>query len=173
MLILLNNYTWLASQSLIPQLSQSIYYSLRISTSQGCIGTDSLLVIPKKLQMNLGSDKNLICGSTINLDSIQSNYTAASPLQLRWSNPNILKYILSFNPTVSPIETENLIASLQTQNGCVAIDSIRILVNPITVVVNDTQRYCHDTLTLKATSNYEGAKTLLYQWNRYQVQIQS
>lgn len=158
-------FSWLPQQTRINPSTQRQVYTLTLQTPQGCFAQDSVVVDPVPLTINIGGDRMLSCGSSVEMDSIITNYTAPLSAALRWSNPAILNDTLSLKPIVSPTDTTKLIAVLQTDNGCFASDTVEFIVMPFVAFGIDTSIGCLDTVRLRVATDYRGENPLNYQWS--------
>lgn len=158
-------FSWQPQQSRINPSTQPQMYTLTLQTPQGCYAQDSVLVQPMPLIINIGDDKITACGSSVQLDSIVTNYPYPISSILKWSNPQIFDDTLSLKPFVSPIDSTQLIASIQTDNGCFASDTIVLKVNPFVAFGIDTSIGCLDSAKLRLQTNYSGQRPLNYQWS--------
>jgi len=50
-------------------------------------------------------------------------------------------------------------------NGCVAKDSVKVIVNPLQAFANDVNVSCGKTAQLNVSSNYTGSGILTYLWS--------
>lgn len=104
-------------QSFVP--NQGGYYSVSATSSQGCVANDSLLITVNPLpNLDAGND-TVICGGT----PILFNATGAQ--NYTWSNgaTNGQSYAVT--------NTNTFVVSGTSAAGCVAQDSISVIVNPI------------------------------------------
>jgi photosystem II stability/assembly factor-like uncharacterized protein len=161
-----NNYsfTWQPQAERIGPNFMPKTYRLTMQTPQGCNAQDSLLVQPVALTLNAGYDKSLICGSSVQLDTLITNYSSDSPPLIRWSNTTVLNDSSSLAPMVSATDTLQLVASIQSKNGCLAFDTVVIKVTPLWVNGFDTVIGCLDTARLRVITNYDGVQPLNYLW---------
>ena len=104
------NYQWIPSASISniqienPTITTDTtsWFSVTISTSNGCIDTDSLIVVVLPLMVEAGMDKYLYCGETVQLDSVITNYSGDLPLTYHWNPSYGLSDSLSPNPYAIP-----------------------------------------------------------------------
>jgi gliding motility-associated-like protein len=104
------------------QQSETLYFS--ITTLSGCTFRDSIRVIALSNVISASVDKPVISpGETVQLEAepVASNAFFWTPQQVV-SDPTLS------NPTASPVETTTFIVSATDTNGCVAIDSITVII---------------------------------------------
>ncbi len=158
------SFTWQPQAERIGPNFMPKTYLLTMQTPQGCIAQDSLLVQPVALTLNAGFDKSLICGSSVQLDTIITNYTSDLSPIIKWSNTSVLNDSASLAPIVSATDSINLVATIQSKNGCLASDTVVIEVTPLWVNGFDTVVGCLDTARLRVITNYDGVQPLNYLW---------
>lgn len=139
-------------------------YQVSMSSPRGCVAKDSLLAEPVALKLNAGTDKMLICGSSVQLDTLRTNGKTSSFASVNWSHATQLNDSTSIAPFVSPINTTHFRAEVQTANGCTAIDTVTVSVAALTAEVHDTILGCNDSMRLSVISNYSGDQPLQYLW---------
>jgi photosystem II stability/assembly factor-like uncharacterized protein len=81
-----------------------------------------------------------------------------------WSPSNGLSSTNIANPVANPTATTTYIITATTGNGCIAIDSVTVTVNPLTIIGTDSTTICGDSTTLNTTTNYTGTGLLTYSW---------
>ena len=143
--------------------SSTVYYATAY-TQNGCSITDSLTITIDSLTVNAGSDKNIICGGSTQLNNLSTNYNGSSPLMYQWSpseglsNPNLS------NPFIEIIATDTYIVTVSNSVGCTATDSLTVNVNPLVVNVTNNTISCGGSAVLNAYTNYTGSDILSYSW---------
>jgi hypothetical protein len=132
-----------------------------------CIARDSIIITVDPLTADAGADKNLICGGSVKLDSVISNYKGNTSLTYSWSPSTGLSNAAIANPVATVTQPTKYYVTVTTSNGCSAIDSVTVSVNPfiadagINKVLN-----CGNSITLDSvTSNYTGSGMLTYSWS--------
>ena len=167
------SYNWLPATGLnndtIPNPTVSVtsntIFLATVTTTNGCTAVDSVTVFVNPLTANTGMDKTIICGGTVQLDSITSNYTGNDTLTYEWLPSTGLNYDTIPNPTATVIENTTFFVTVTTPNGCNAIDSVTVFVNPLTITGTDsTTIICGNSTTLNTITNYTGTGTLTYSW---------
>jgi parallel beta-helix repeat protein/predicted outer membrane repeat protein len=142
-------------------------YFVTVATPNSCIAIDSVFVSVYPLSVNAGSDKNIICGGSIQLDNVTSNYTGTGILSYNWSPTTGLNNDTILNPTATVTTNTKYIVTVTTPNGCIAIDSMTVFVNPLTANAgSDKNLVCGGSIQLdNVTSNYTGTGILSYNWS--------
>ena len=159
------NYDTISNPITIATVSTK--YIVTVSTPNGCTAIDSVNVIVNPLSANAGSDKNIVCGGTAQLDNVTSNYTGTARLSYHWSPSAGLNYDTIINPTVTVTTNTKYIVTVSTTNGCTVIDSVNVFVNPLSANAGtDKNIVCGGTAQLdNVTSNYTGTGLLSYHWS--------
>lgn len=104
------SYTWNHSSHLSnPDIENpsivtdsSAWYVVTIQTPNGCIAKDSIHVYVSPLIIDAGNSHYLLCGESVQLDSVTSNYTGEIPLTYLWSPSNGLSDTTIPNPYAVP-----------------------------------------------------------------------
>lgn len=165
-------YSWDADTTLsaanirnpVVTITSSNTYRVSI-TDNVCSANVIIDVIVYPLTVNSGSDKSLVCGGTVQFDNPQTNYSGSGILNYSWfpetglDNPKIAR------PTTELTSNAKFVLTVATLNGCIAKDSINIIVNPLTVTANDISVACGDFTNLNAVTNYSGTGTITYNWS--------
>ncbi|NTW33072.1 MAG: T9SS type A sorting domain-containing protein, partial [Bacteroidetes bacterium] len=145
-------------------ISTTTYY-ITDTTSTGCIAIDSVTVFVNPLTADAGTDKTIICGGTAQLN-VTTNYTGSDTLTYIWSPSTGLNYDTIPNPTATVTDSITYTVTVTTPTGCIAIDTINIIVNPLTAYTGTNMTIvCGGTAQLNVTSNYTGTDTLTYIWS--------
>jgi len=87
------------------------------------------------------------------------------PVSYSWSPATGLNDATVANPVTNPVyNTTTYVVTATSENGCTALDSITVFVNPLIVYTNNTSTTCGTAVTLYSTNNYTGSGTLTYNW---------
>jgi photosystem II stability/assembly factor-like uncharacterized protein len=140
-------------------------FYITVTTPNGCTAIDSVIVHVNPLTANAGSDKNLICGGTAQLDNVNSNYSGTGMLSYLWSPSAGLNNSTIPNPTATVTSNTKYTVTITTPNGCNAIDSVAVFVNPLIISGTDGAIFCGDSTILNTNTNYTGTGTLAYIWS--------
>ncbi len=165
-------YHWSPSKGLndstilnpVANVTSSTKYSVAVKTPNGCVSTDTVMVLVNPITLYAGNDKAIICGGTTQLDSVFSDYFGGGILTYNWLPSTGLNYDTVLNPTAEVINNSSYLVTVTTPHGCTATDSVRVFVSPLTVNGNGTSIKCGDTATLNTTNNYTGSGILTYSW---------
>lgn len=165
------SYSWYPSSGLnainisnpIANPNENKKYIVTATTTNGCIAKDSVSVYINALTADAGMDKSIICGGTAQLDSLISNYNG--PLTYSWSPAIGLNFNSLANPMATITSDTTYFVSITTANGCNAIDSVKVMVNPLTISGTDGTIICGDSTMLSTTTNYTGKQNLNYLWS--------
>jgi|AntAceMinimDraft_16_1070373.scaffolds.fasta_scaffold04606_3 photosystem II stability/assembly factor-like uncharacterized protein len=95
---------------------------------------------------------------------VLSNYTGNDTLTYEWSPSTGLNYDTIPNPTATATSNTTYYVTVTTSNGCTAIDSVTVNVDPLTINGTNASTICGDSTTLNTTTNYTGTGTLTYSW---------
>lgn len=140
-------------------------YVLKIITPSGCEVLDSIDITVLPLAVYAGGLKMMSCDGLIQLDSVYSNYTGTEPLSYQWSPSTGLNNDTIANPTTNLQSETHYQVAITTINGCVATDSVQVVVTPLIITssgINSTT--CNTQIALNTSTNYQGTDTLSYSW---------
>ncbi len=145
---------------------QNTNFFVTVTTPNGCHTNDSLTVFVSPLIAEAGEDKTIICGGIAQLDNVFSNYTGNGTLKYHWSPSTVLNNDTIQNPTVFINKAGKFIVTVSTPNGCKGIDSVHVLVNPLSVDAGSDQTAICGGLTSISNlkTNYTGSGKLSYKW---------
>lgn len=108
----------------IAKPTSTTFYTVQVTNANGCSANDIVKVtVNQPPAINLGPDKNICAGSSVQLQAIGA-------LSYQWSpaatlnNPNIA------NPTATPGQTTTYTV-VGTTNGCSTTDTVRVMVHPL------------------------------------------
>lgn len=147
--------------------TETTKYYVTVTSPNNCTATDSVTVNVSPLTIDAGADKNYVCGVSTKLDSVLSNYTGAGLLTYLWSPTTGLSDATVANPTVSIKYSQKYYVTVKSLNGCTAVDSVMVTVDPLTVEAGiDKSIVCGGFTKLDSvTSNYTGTGLLIYSWS--------
>lgn len=157
------------SLSTIPNPTASVVqntaFAITVLTANGCIAVDTVNVIVDPLIAEAGPDKTIICGGQDQL-LVTTNYTGSGTLTYGWTPISGLNLSNIANPVVNVSQTTKFNISVKTANGCIAKDSLTVIVNPLTVNAgSDKSHICGASIQLdSAITNYTGNGILTYSW---------
>ena len=141
-------------------------YSVAVNSDTGCSATKNVTVTVNNLTANAGADKSVICGGSVQLDAVTSNYVGSGVLRYKWTPSTGLN-----NDTIAaPVATVNAqtvyTVTVYSPNGCSASDNVTVNVTTLTVNAGaDKTAYCGEPVQMSApTSNFSGTGILRYKW---------
>ncbi|MDR2121742.1 MAG: T9SS type A sorting domain-containing protein [Flavobacteriaceae bacterium] len=131
-------------------------YTVTITDAQGCSYKKSYIIEnPKKISINLGEDRTLCNGQTLELDA-----TIAEPgTQYKWTSDKGFK---ASQPKVVLSDAGTYTVTAVTPKGCVITDAITILNTNFAIdseFLLTTQAYANEEVVLVNVSNPKGQTT--------------
>lgn len=165
-------YSWLPSTGLdnsaiarpTAEVTANTNFALQVSTPNGCIAKDTVKVTVNSFTVNSGLDKSLICGGKVQFDNPTTNYTGSGALTYAWLPSTGLDNAAIARPTAEVTTNTNFALQVSTPNGCIAKDTVKVIVNPLQANANDISFSCGNTAQLNVSTNYSGANSLTYKW---------
>jgi photosystem II stability/assembly factor-like uncharacterized protein len=147
-------------------VTQTTKYYATVTAPNGCTSIDSITVIVNPLTAEAGIDKTIICGASAQLNNVTTNYTGTGTITYGWYPATGLNSTSISNPIATITQSTKYYVAVTTPNGCIANDSIDVIVNPLIANAgNDKAIICGASAQLdNATSNYTGNDTLTYTW---------
>lgn len=122
-----------------------------------------------KLLVSAGSDKNAICGSSVKLDSVTTNYLGNGVLKYKWTPGTGLNNDSIANPTCSAVNDITYTVTVTTPDGMVASDNVSVFqksFSPINTTTKYTYLSCGEAVMFDTIpTNYSGVGTLKYKWS--------
>lgn len=131
----------------------------------GSVAKDSIYIEVNPLTLNIGLDKFIVCGDSIEFDTLVTNYTGTGGLIYSWfpetglNNPNIAQ------PIAKITSNETYLLTLTTQNGCTAEDDVKVTVIPLIASVTDANISCGEIAQLNVNTNLGSNNSLIYDWS--------
>jgi len=168
-------YTWSPQQSLsqtdtlTPTANpyQSINYTLTVNDSIGCSSSSQVNVDVIYININYmpNKDKTIMCGQSVQLDSIHTNYTGSGTLTYHWSPGTGLNNDTIPNPMAEPDQTTTYTVMVTTPSGCTTDEDITVTVNQYEVDAGfDINITCGEKYQLSALSKM---KTVSFNYFSY------
>jgi hypothetical protein len=146
-------------------IKQTTKYYVTVTTPNGCTVKDSVTVIVNPLTANAGTDKNLSCGNSIQLDTVTSNYTGAGNLTYAWFPVTGLSSTVSISPTTTIKQTTPYAVTITTADGCTAVDTVSVIVGPLTIDAGTNKIIsCGSMVAITTATNYTGSGSATYAW---------
>ena len=107
-------------------------YSVTVTSSEGCIGSDSIQLTFHQVNLNLGPNQSICQGDTLVL-------YPGSYYSFLWSNGTTNQTLEVFSPNIYSV-------TVSDQYGCTASDNISIYVNPLPYVSLGPDLVIEDTV---------------------------
>jgi photosystem II stability/assembly factor-like uncharacterized protein len=168
------SYSWLPVEGLnnadivrpIVEIIANKTYVLSVTTPNGCVANDSVMVTVNPFTVNSGEDKSIVCGGKVQFDNPINNYTGSGTLIYSWLPVEGLDNHEIPRPTAEIISDKAYRLSVSTPNGCIAVDSINVTVNDLTVNCGaDKSVICGGKVQFdRPATNFTGSGTLSYSW---------
>ncbi|MBN4062417.1 gliding motility-associated C-terminal domain-containing protein, partial [Bacteroidales bacterium AH-315-I05] len=150
-----SSFEWMPSEGLGDTISANppaspdttTKYFVIATDSNGCILTDSVLITVNYLPIAYAGADTQICI----YDTVQLNATGG--IVYLWSPADSINDTAAFNPLVWPSDTMEYVVLVTDSNGCMNIDSVVVVVNPLPNADAGADEYiCRsDSITLTAT----------------------
>jgi hypothetical protein len=167
------NYVWNTSTDLSdstisnPTVNpiQTSAFSVIIDDNNGCIVYDTINIIVDNFTISTSFNNTLICGEETNLE-ITSNYTEPSLLSYLWNTSTGLSDSTISNPVANPTQDADYSVIIDDNNGCIAYDTVNIVVNGLSVDVGQQLSFsCGDSIQLNAVVN-SNSSNIVYLWQK-------
>jgi photosystem II stability/assembly factor-like uncharacterized protein len=162
--------TGLNSDTLATPICSSIKsqtYYVTITTPNGCSSVASVILLVDGPSVNLGNNKTVACGSSVQLDEVTTNYIGAGKTRYKWSPSTGLNNDTIPNPIATLTATTDYTLTVTTPNGCTTtIGYLTVTVTPATVDAGTYKTVtCGTTTKLDGVkTNYTGTGKLKYKW---------
>ena len=101
-------------------------YKLTVYSNDAVYDVDSVFVQVYPLEIFDANDKELLCGQSIQLDSIQTNYQGEGPLRYQWTPATGLNCDTIPNPVCSSLESISYTLTVTTPNDHSASDTVNV-----------------------------------------------
>lgn len=145
-----------------PSTTAPTTYTLTVINNNGCVATDTILIIPALSPVFAGNDK-VICKNTSTVIGSADNITGTG-ISYQWSSATNLSNINSITPVFTGTDTGTFTYYLTktTSNPvCSAIDSVKIKVEELSLPSMSTPTICKNSCVEIGTTPIE---TVQYQW---------
>jgi hypothetical protein len=110
----------------IAVVSKPITYTRTVTNSNGCISTDSVIVLLADDVPDAGPDLSICLNEKATIGS-----TALPGYTYSWSPQSGLSDPTSAQPSAQPLKTTDYIITSTSPTGCVSSDTVRVVVNPL------------------------------------------
>jgi len=166
-------YKWTPSNGLnndsisnpLATVTDNSTYTVTVTTPNGCTAGDNVQVTVNPLTSNAGADKALVCGGSVQLGLVTTNYTGSGILKYKWTPSNGLNNDSISNPIATVTDNLTYTLTVTTPNGCTASDIVQVTVNPLIANAGiDKTFVCGTTSQLEVSTNYTGTGRLSYKW---------
>ncbi len=119
------------------------------------------------LILNFTKEHTIVCGETLSLDPVTSNYNGTEPLNYQWSPATGLNNPAIPNPDISVTENTEYLLEVTSAEGCTVIDQLNVNVTPLSVTAGeDISVTCGTEVLLEnASTNYFGETPLSFEWS--------
>jgi hypothetical protein len=147
-------------------VNSNTVYAVTVTSPNGCTVTGSVTVPVVALKANAGADKSVVCGGTIQLNSVTTNYTGTGKLRYKWTPSTGLNNDTIVQPTALGTSDITYSITVTTPSGYTATDDVKVTVASLTANAGtDKTAICGGTVRLDTvTTNYTGTGTLKYKW---------
>lgn len=172
-----DKYTWKdmsTQQTLVGEYfrpSQTTTYAVSYELN-GCNASDTLTVQVNPLRVsifpNFVMNSNLVCGSTFHVDSVGCNLPW-SMVSYAWDSAVGLTNRFQLKPDWILRNTHKYTFRATTSNGCMAEDTVLIMVNPFQTkfssnYIDSDKNICGTKLQLDTVQDNSPEQTIQYQW---------
>ncbi|OQB32305.1 MAG: Exoglucanase B precursor [Bacteroidetes bacterium ADurb.Bin174] len=103
-------------------------YKLTVYSNDDVYDVDSVFVQVYPMEIYNANDKELLCGQSVQLDSIQTNYQGEGPLRYKWTPATGLNCDTIPNPVCSSLESISYTLTVTTPNDHSASDTVHVSV---------------------------------------------
>jgi photosystem II stability/assembly factor-like uncharacterized protein len=142
-------------------------YSVTVTTNSGCSATGSVTVNVYPLVAEAGVNKSVVCGGSVQLSTVTTNYTGAGVFRYKWTPSTGLNNDTISNPIATLNSNTVYWVAVTSPSGCTASDNVSVTVLPLTANAGaDKTILCGGTAQLDAVAtNYTGTGILRYKWS--------
>lgn len=132
-------------------------------TTHGCTSTDNVTVYIEPLS---GNYKTITCGTKVQLDAIQTNYTGTGKIRYKWTPAAGLDNDTISRPTTAATSDIKYVGTATLPTGSVIKDSVSIYVRAINVDAGaDKTVICGGSVEFDPLiTDYTGTSPLKYKW---------
>jgi len=161
------NYLWNngeVSSSIQVNPNSTTTYWVSISDSNGCVASDSILVYRPRLFA--GADMAVCVGTNVQLRSTLNDHPSPNQVSFRWSSINGGFQAYGSQISIQPaVTTEYILLGTDSLEGCIFLDTVRVVVypNPVVNLGSDVSLTYGDTLHLAPNISLAGPNPV-YNW---------
>lgn len=131
----------------------------------GCTDEDSVLVTVLPVTAVPGSDKEIVCGGSVRLDRVETNFGGKGKIKYKWTPSNGLSSDTVANPVCNVRKTTTYHLEIALPYGKSLFDTVTVSVLPfVAKACDDLSIECGDYAQLDVENNYTGSQQLRYKW---------
>lgn len=112
-------------------ISEDITYNVTVTAPSGCTALDDIRLVIKPLVANAGADKSVVCGSSVQLGGVTTNYTGTEKLRYKWTPSSGLSNDTVANPIATVLSNTIYTVTVTTPIGCTASDVVAVNITPM------------------------------------------
>jgi len=147
-------------------VSSNATYTVTVTSPNGCTATCAVNVIVASLSANAGIDKTVVCGGSVQLNSVSTNYIGTEKLRYKWTPSTGLNNDTIVNPKATLTSDLTYTVTVTAPSGYTATDNVNVNVAPLSVNAGvDKTVVCGGSVVLNnIITNYSGVGKLRYKW---------
>lgn len=146
-------------------VSRKYTVTASVSGFGGCTDEDSVLVTVLPLTATSGRDKEIVCGGSVKLDSVETNFNGKGRLKYKWTPSAGLSNDTIANPVCNIRKTTTYLLEIIPPYGQYLLDTVNVKVLPfVAKACDDLSVECGDYAQLDVENNYTGSQQLRYKW---------
>jgi hypothetical protein len=107
-------------------IANDITYTVTVTAPHNYTAIDDIKLIVSPITANAGVDKIVICGGTVQLNGLTTNYTGSGTLKYKWTPSTGLNNDTIANPTATVLNNTTYKVTVSTPNGCNASDNMTV-----------------------------------------------
>lgn len=123
----------------------------------------------ERFLVNAGSDKSFVCGGSVKLDSVTTNYSGTGKLKYKWTPATWLNNDSIANPICTPLGSTTYTVSVTAPDGTTASDIVNVSPKSFSTINTSTiYKYinCGESIRFDTIpTNYSGTGKLKYKWS--------
>lgn len=147
-------------------------YVMTATDSSGCMAIDSVSVTVNDLQVDIGDDFMVCRKDSLQLGAFPTLNGATTPDSLvtfTWTPASVFTDPTISNPSIFLDSTASYIVTVTDTFGCIAVDTIMIIVNELLITIDSIPAICEgDSIQLNPTYELNGSTAnttnLVYSW---------
>ena len=169
------NWTWNSDVTLInpntknpvAKTTSTKYYFVNLTSNEGCVAIkDSVKITINPMTVNAGSDVTKNCGDSLIFNPTTNFSGGASNLLWNWSPSSSINNASIKNAIAKPLNTTIYSVILNSTQGCIAYDTIKLTINSPTLNAGaDLSKLCGESVALNPVTNYAQPNNLVWTWS--------